>query len=89
MADYNLGMNITELVAALKDMRDKVRWLKEVRTYQSKRSQEFLCEFNNDHDHTLDCRLLQGEIDHLLKKGYVTELLSEKGKLSYMKNMNK
>ncbi|XP_075076802.1 uncharacterized protein LOC142163417 [Nicotiana tabacum] len=26
-----------------------------------------------------DCRLLQGEIDHLLKQGYLTELFSEKG----------
>ncbi|XP_075092202.1 uncharacterized protein LOC142172473 [Nicotiana tabacum] len=33
-----------------------------------------------------DCRLLQGEVDHLLKQGYLTELFSEKGKQSYMKN---
>ncbi|XP_070030761.1 uncharacterized protein [Nicotiana sylvestris] len=34
-----------------------------------------------------DCRLLQGEVDHLLKQGYLTELFSEKGKQAYMKNM--
>ncbi|XP_070009537.1 uncharacterized protein [Nicotiana sylvestris] len=28
----------------------------------------------------------QGEVDHLLKQGYLTELFSEKGKQSYMKN---
>ncbi|XP_070012940.1 uncharacterized protein [Nicotiana sylvestris] len=33
-----------------------------------------------------DCRLLQGEVDHLLKQGYLTELFSEKGKQAYMKN---
>ncbi|XP_070028642.1 uncharacterized protein [Nicotiana sylvestris] len=32
------------------------------------------------------CRLLQGEVDHLLKQGYLTELFSEKGKQAYMKN---
>ncbi|XP_070005912.1 uncharacterized protein [Nicotiana sylvestris] len=33
-----------------------------------------------------DCRLLQGEVEHLLKQGYLTELFSEKGKQAYMKN---
>ncbi|XP_070003026.1 uncharacterized protein [Nicotiana sylvestris] len=32
-----------------------------------------------------DCRLLQGEVDHLLKQGNLTELFSEKGKQAYMK----
>ncbi|XP_075103749.1 uncharacterized protein LOC142178315 [Nicotiana tabacum] len=33
-----------------------------------------------------DCRLLQGEVEHLLKQGYLTELFSEKGKQTYTKN---
>ncbi|XP_070008874.1 uncharacterized protein [Nicotiana sylvestris] len=33
-----------------------------------------------------DCRLLQGEVDHIVKQGYLTELFSEKGKQAYMKN---
>ncbi|XP_009777935.2 uncharacterized protein [Nicotiana sylvestris] len=33
-----------------------------------------------------DCRLLQGEVEHLLKQGYLTELFSEKGKQAYLKN---
>ncbi|XP_070028767.1 uncharacterized protein [Nicotiana sylvestris] len=33
-----------------------------------------------------DCRLLQGDVEHLLKQGYLTELFSEKGKQAYMKN---
>ncbi|XP_070056913.1 uncharacterized protein [Nicotiana tomentosiformis] len=35
---------------------------------------------------TTDCRLLQGEVEHLLKQGYLTDLVSEKGRQSYMKN---
>ncbi|XP_070050916.1 uncharacterized protein [Nicotiana tomentosiformis] len=48
---------------------------------------DFWCEFHNDHSHrTSDCRILQGEVEHLLKQGYLTELFSEKGKQTYMKN---
>ncbi|XP_070029969.1 uncharacterized protein [Nicotiana sylvestris] len=32
-------------------------------------------------------KLLQGEVDHLLKQRYLTELFSEKGKQAYMENM--
>ncbi|XP_070014745.1 uncharacterized protein [Nicotiana sylvestris] len=53
-------------------MGDKVRWPKEMRSNPNRR--------NLDHGHKMaDCRLLQGEVDHLLKQGYLTELFSEKG----------
>ncbi|XP_070035684.1 uncharacterized protein [Nicotiana tomentosiformis] len=68
-------------------MGDKVRWPKEMRSNPNRRNLDFWCEFHNDHDHRIsDCRLLQGEVEHLLKQGYLTELLSEKGKQAYMKN---
>ncbi|XP_070011128.1 uncharacterized protein [Nicotiana sylvestris] len=52
-----------------------------------KPKQEKSREFHNDHGHkTADCRLLQGEVENLLKQGYSTELFSEKGKQTYMKN---
>ncbi|XP_070003307.1 uncharacterized protein [Nicotiana sylvestris] len=34
----------------------------------------------------MDCRLLQGEVEHSLKQGYLTKLFSENGKQAYMKN---
>lgn len=72
------------------DMGDKVRLPKEIRLDRSKRNQEFWCEFHNSYMHrTADCRILQAEVEHLLKKGYLTELFSEKGKQSYMKNQSK
>nr|XP_009590036.1 uncharacterized protein LOC104087319 [Nicotiana tomentosiformis]XP_016500638.1 PREDICTED: uncharacterized protein LOC107819078 [Nicotiana tabacum] len=58
-----------------------------MRSNPSKRNSDFWCEFHNDHGHkTADCRLLQGEVEHLLKQGYLTDVFSDKGKQSYMKN---
>ncbi|XP_009589851.1 uncharacterized protein [Nicotiana tomentosiformis] len=68
-------------------MEDKVWWPKELRSNPSKINPDFLCEFHNDRGHrTTDCRLLHGEVEHLLKQGYLTDLFSEKGRQSYMKN---
>lgn len=40
-ADYDLGVTMTELVASLKDLGDKVIWSKEMSTDSRKQSQEF------------------------------------------------
>ncbi|XP_009789531.2 uncharacterized protein [Nicotiana sylvestris] len=58
-----------------------------MRSNPNRRNPDFLCEFHNDHGHkTTDWRLLQGEVEHLLKQGYLTEFFNEKGKQAYMKN---
>nr|XP_016437238.1 PREDICTED: uncharacterized protein LOC107763277 [Nicotiana tabacum] len=58
-----------------------------MRSDPSKRNSDFWCEFHNDHGHrTSDCRILQGEVEQLLKQGYLIDLFSEKGRQSYMKN---
>ncbi|XP_075092583.1 uncharacterized protein LOC142172791 [Nicotiana tabacum] len=68
-------------------MGDKVRWPKEMRLNPNRHNPNHWCEFHNDHRHkTADCRLLQGEVDHLLKQWYLTELFSERGKQAYMNN---
>ncbi|XP_070021979.1 uncharacterized protein [Nicotiana sylvestris] len=68
-------------------MGDKVRWPKEMRSNPNRRNPDHWCKFHNDHGHkTADCRLLQGEVDPLLKQEYLTELFSKKGKQAYMKN---
>nr|XP_016484249.1 PREDICTED: uncharacterized protein LOC107804828 [Nicotiana tabacum] len=78
--DYNFNVSTSELVAVLRSMGDKVRWPKEMRSNPNRQNPDFWCEFHNDHGHkTADCRLLQGEVDHLLKQGYLIELFSEKG----------
>nr|XP_016474859.1 PREDICTED: uncharacterized protein LOC107796578 [Nicotiana tabacum] len=58
-----------------------------MRSNPNRRNPDFWCEFHNDQSHrTSDYRLLQGEVEHLLKQGYLTELFSKKGKQAYMKN---
>ncbi|XP_070055206.1 uncharacterized protein [Nicotiana tomentosiformis] len=87
IGDYSFNIGTSELVAVLRSMGDKVRWPKEMRSNPGRRNPDFWCEFHNDHGHkTTDCRLLKGEVEHLLKQGYLTDLFSEKGKQYYMKN---
>ncbi|XP_070014933.1 uncharacterized protein [Nicotiana sylvestris] len=84
---YSFNVSTSELLVVLRSMGDKVRWPKEMRSNPNRRNPDFLCEFHNDHGRkTTDCRLLQGEVEHLLKQRYLTELFSEKGKQAYMKN---
>ncbi|XP_075108898.1 uncharacterized protein LOC142180731 [Nicotiana tabacum] len=85
--NYSFNVSTSELVAVLRSMGDKVRWPKEMRSNPNRRNPDHRCEFHHNHDHKMaDCRLLQGEVDHLLNQGYLTELFSEKGKQAYMKN---
>ncbi|XP_070045809.1 uncharacterized protein [Nicotiana tomentosiformis] len=87
IGDYNFNVSTSKLVAVLRSMGDKVRWPKEMRSSLNRKNPNFWCKFHNDHDYrTSDCSLLQGEVEHLLKQGYLTKLFSEKGKQAYMKN---
>ncbi|XP_019239661.1 PREDICTED: uncharacterized protein LOC109219642 [Nicotiana attenuata] len=84
---YSFNVSTSELVAVLRTLRDKVQWPKEMRSNLNRRNPNFWCDFHNDHGHkTTECRLLQGEVEHLLNQGYLTDLFSEKGKQAYMKN---
>ncbi|XP_070025865.1 uncharacterized protein [Nicotiana sylvestris] len=84
---YNFNVSTSELVAVLRSIGDNVRWSKEIRSNPNRRNPDHWCEFHNDHGHkTTDCRLMQGEVGHLLKQGYLTKLFSERGKQAYMKN---
>lgn len=52
-----------------------------MRSDPSKRSQEFWLDYHNDHGHrTIYCRQFQFEVAHLLTKGYLRKLLSDKGR---------
>ncbi|XP_009794173.1 uncharacterized protein LOC107817125 [Nicotiana tabacum] len=87
IGDYSFNVSTSEVVVVLRGTGDKVRWPKEMRSDPSKRNPDYWCEFHNDHGHRkANCKLLQGEVKHLLRQGYLTDLFIEKGRQSYMKN---
>nr|XP_009625477.1 uncharacterized protein LOC104116345 [Nicotiana tomentosiformis] len=87
IGDHNFNISTSELVVVLRCMGDKVWWPKEMRSDPSKTNPDFWCKFHYDHGHrTSDCRLLHGEVEHLLKQGYLIDMFSQKGRQSYMKN---
>lgn len=68
IGDYNFNVSTSELITVQRNMGDRVRWPKKMRSNPNKRNPDFWCEFHNDHGHrTSDCRLLQGEVEQLLK----------------------
>ncbi|XP_038716751.1 uncharacterized protein LOC120010118 [Tripterygium wilfordii] len=65
----------------LKKMGDAVRWPDKLRKPLDQRDTSKWCEFHNDYGHTTDnCFTLKKEVIQLLKKGYLRDLLSERGK---------
>nr|XP_009766288.1 PREDICTED: uncharacterized protein LOC104217677 [Nicotiana sylvestris] len=87
IGSYNINVSTSQLMVVLRSMGDKVQWPKKMRSNPNRRNPNIWCKFHNDHGHKMaDCRLLHGEVENLLKQGYLTELFSEKGKQAYMKD---
>ncbi|XP_038697992.1 uncharacterized protein LOC119995551 [Tripterygium wilfordii] len=79
--EYNLVIPPNEILLVLKKMGDAVRWPDKVRKPLDQRDTSKWCEFHNDYGHTTeDCFTLKKEVTQLLKKGYLRDLLSERGK---------
>lgn len=51
ITDYSLNASISDLIVVMKYMGDKVRWIRKMRMNPNKRSQEFWCEYHDDHGH--------------------------------------
>ncbi|XP_038708556.1 uncharacterized protein LOC120003613 [Tripterygium wilfordii] len=79
--EYNLVIPPNEVLSVLKKMGDAVRWPDKVRKPLDQRDTSKWCEFHNDYGHTTDdCFTLKKEVTQLLKKCYLRDLLSERGK---------
>ncbi|GMN62972.1 hypothetical protein TIFTF001_032049 [Ficus carica] len=76
------GKPFIQLVAHLK-RQDFVTWPKKLPENLARDMMKY-CEFHRDHGHhTINCRALRAEVAELLKKGYLREFLTEKGRETY------
>ncbi|GMN70146.1 hypothetical protein TIFTF001_039188 [Ficus carica] len=72
----------SKLIAHLR-CQDFVTWPKKLPENSTRDTTKY-CEFHKDHGHqTIDCRALRAEVAELLKKGYLREFLTEKGRETY------
>lgn len=77
----HLSVSKPELINALRQMGQQVKWPPKMRAPDSFRNPDLWCEFHCDHGHkTEDCIALKIEVNELLQKGYLQEFLSEKAK---------
>ncbi|XP_038701920.1 uncharacterized protein LOC119998656 [Tripterygium wilfordii] len=83
--EYPLKIHQVEAVQVLKKMGSEVKWPPKKETEGWKDPKKW-CDFHQDIGHTtLDCRGLRYEVDYLLKRGHLRELLSERGRAIWEK----
>ncbi|XP_038699466.1 uncharacterized protein LOC119996767 [Tripterygium wilfordii] len=83
--EYPLKIHQVEAVQVLKKMGSEVKWppKKEAEGWKDPKK---WCDFHQDIGHTTpDCRGLRYEVDYLLKRGHLRELLSERGRAIWEK----
>ncbi|KAF3593583.1 hypothetical protein DY000_02020472 [Brassica cretica] len=77
----HLSISTPELVNALRQMGQQVKWPPKMKAPDSFRNPRLWCDFHRDHgQETEDCITLRIEVSELLQKGHLREFLSEKAK---------
>ncbi|XP_057771106.1 uncharacterized protein LOC130990895 [Salvia miltiorrhiza] len=81
LPEYLLSISPVEAVTALMNLGDKVSWPEKMRAPPDQRDRSKWCDFHSDHGHRTDeCIALRLEVASLLKKGHLTNYLTDKGK---------
>ncbi|XP_056854581.1 uncharacterized protein LOC130504029 [Raphanus sativus] len=77
----HLAISKPELIGVLRQMGTQVKWPPKMKAAKANRNPKRWCEFHIDHGHTTeDCIALKMEVAEHLKKGYLSEFLSDKAK---------
>ena len=77
----HLSVSTPEVVNALSQMGQQVKWPPKMKAPDSFRNPGLWCDFHRDHGHkTEDCIALRIEVNELLQKGHLRQFLSEKAK---------
>ncbi|XP_009613771.2 uncharacterized protein LOC107827680 [Nicotiana tabacum] len=75
-----------EIVYALEKVEIKVKWPPKIRSDPSTRKSDAFCEFPYERGNkTEDCIALRQEVMNMLQKGHLKELLSDKGKTTFVR----
>nr|XP_009797974.1 PREDICTED: uncharacterized protein LOC104244284 [Nicotiana sylvestris] len=79
-----LLQRLTSIVYAVEKLGTKVQWPQKMKSDPSTRRSNVLCEFHQERGHkTKDCIGLRQEVVRMLNRGYLKELLSDKGKANF------
>ncbi|XP_010682324.3 uncharacterized protein LOC104897199 [Beta vulgaris subsp. vulgaris] len=87
LSEYGFNVTMGGIINTLHSLGSAVKWPFRNEKSTAHRDKSKWCEFHGDHGHHTDeCVALRREVSHLLKQGYLKDLLTEKGKQTVSKN---
>ncbi|XP_056688732.1 uncharacterized protein [Spinacia oleracea] len=89
ISEYGFNVDIGGVVNALQNVGGTVRWPKKSDRPDSMKDMSRWCDFHRDNGHTTEENIsFKEEVAYLLKRGQLKDLLSDKGKETYNKDIN-
>ncbi|KAL7602922.1 hypothetical protein Lser_V15G16606 [Lactuca serriola] len=77
--EYCLSVDVSGVIHAMQDLRDKTRWTKRDKKSTAWKDKSKWCAYNEDLGHITEaCIALRKEISYLLSKGHLKEILGRK-----------
>ncbi|XP_016442354.1 uncharacterized protein LOC107767778 [Nicotiana tabacum] len=83
-APQGMADRYTEIVYALEKLGTKLKWPPKMRSDPNSRKSDALCEFHQERGQKIeDCIALRQGVVNMLRQGYLKEVLSDKGKITF------